>query len=74
MRFEQAIKTAKDAAAKAGESIFVVHDPAPGVDDAEAFHSANQPGVEALYPRARWIATVDPDGRVFITNAVQVAA
>lgn len=74
MRFEQAIKAAKDAAATAGQSIFVVHDPEPGVDDVEAFHFADVPGVAALFPHARCLATVHPDGRVVLMSDRRVAA
>jgi hypothetical protein len=74
MRFDQAIKAAKELAAQRGASVFVVHEPAPQMDDAEAFHFADRPGVVALFREARCVATVHPDGRIVPLAPLPVAA
>lgn len=74
MKFDQAIKAAKEQAAQRGASVFIVHDPAHQVDDAEAFHFADQPGVVALFRVARCVATIHPDGRIVQLAHLEVAA
>lgn len=74
MRFDQAIKAAREQAAQRGASVFILHEPAPQVDASEAFHYADQPGVVALFREAQCVATVHPDGRIVPLAPLPVAA
>lgn len=74
MTLDDAIKTAKCAAARTGWQNFVVHDPRPGLDDAEAFHSGDHAAMASIWRDAQRIASVFPDGRVILTISQPVAA
>ncbi len=66
MTLDDAIKTAKAAAIRTGWQNFVVHDPRPGVDDAKAFHAGDHAALASVWVNAQRIASVHPDGRVFL--------
>ncbi len=66
MTLDDAIRTAKSAAAQSGRQQFVVLDRRPDVDDAEAFHAGDLAALRSVWTDAQRIASVHPDGRVVL--------
>ena len=73
MTHENAIKTAKAIAARTGRHAYVVHEPMAGETAETGFHVSDVCGVNALFPRARRIASVHPDTRVEVVGALEAA-
>lgn len=66
MTLDDAIRTAKSAAAQSARQQFVVLDRRPNIDDAEAFHAGDLAALRSVWADAQRIATVHTDGRVIL--------
>ena len=74
MTLDDAIRTAKSAAAQSGRQQFVVHDPSPGADDAKAFHTGDLAALQSVWADAQRIASVHTDGRIILLISQREAA
>lgn len=74
MTLDDAIRTAKSAAAQSGRQQFVVHDPSPDADDAEAFHTGDLAALQSVWADAQRIASVHTDGRIILLISQREAA